>query len=141
DRTTYLKGFGPKYCVNYDTTVYIDSKPSSCHENKIIDLSNLEIGYHTIQPVNGRKISFTIQESFFIDSPFSSSAGWDLDSLSFSDAKFDVIGINFVKLPKNNFFSIRNFFDLSTGKKLSMRSSNQLFKILTKNKNHGYRLY
>lgn len=132
DRNNYLNGYGPSYKANFKTRVYIDGRYHELNENEILDLSDLEIGFHTIHPVNGRKISFTILDALFTAPPLNSCTGWNLDTFNLSSSEFSVSGLKFHELNKIKSFSTRNFINLSLGKKVNNIPKNQLYNALSK---------
>lgn len=134
NRNTYLKGYGPQFIVNYKTRVFINKTQHEYIADDILDLSKFEIGHHTIQPINGRIISFNITDSSFSNSPPTAQEGWDINTFAPSTSEYNISGLSIHLLNQITNFTIRNFIDISCNKKLNTLSGNQLFKTLTKYK-------
>jgi len=132
NRNTYLHDYGPIFKVNCNTRFDINGEFIDKNVGEILDMSKSPIGTYNVYPIGGRKFSFVISESHFIDPSPDYENGWDLQRCSPCNSKSHISGLKFFPFSKESEFTTRNFLDLQNGKKNTKSSQNQLYKALIK---------
>lgn len=130
NRSTYLHNFGPRYEIKKNCNVFINGEQKKYSEGELLDLSNYKCGNYTIQPVDGRKINFKIEESKMEEHRNPDfKHGWNLTSLEI-EKKWDVAGI-LLKTSNHSVFTNRDFINLHLNRKKPLNLENQILKTLS----------
>ena len=132
DRNTYLKGFGPLYRVVEKCTIVINGRFKKLLKDDVLNLQNLQNGEYKIQPMNSRKISFSVGDSSYKNYSDNNIYGWNFKSLRPSNIDWNISGLRLNK--DNSKITIRNFIDLHRGKIKGIDSDNQIIKTLSRQK-------
>ncbi len=132
NRNTYLHDYGPIFKVNSNTRFDINGEFIDKKVGEILDMSKSPIGTYNVYPIGGRKFSFVISKSHFIDPPPNYENGWDLLKCSPCNSKSHISGFKIFPFSNKYEFTTRNFLDLQNGKKNIKSSQNQLYKALIK---------